>query len=64
MSFLSNFLKKYNNDYAFLHELFPEALTILQKYLLVLNNSIDRGRYKNYLNMLIEEKTNFRTNKY
>jgi len=28
------------------------------------NNSIDRGRYKNYLNMLIEEKTTFRTNKY
>jgi len=43
MSFLSNFLKKYNNDYDFFHELFPDALTLLQKSLFVLNNAIDRG---------------------
>ena len=30
------FLKKYDNDYNFFHELFPEALSLLQKSLLVL----------------------------
>ncbi len=43
MSFLSNFLKKYNNDYDFFHELFPDALTLLQKSLFVLNKAVDRG---------------------
>ena len=43
MSFLSNFLKKYNNDYDFFHELFPEALSLLQKALFVLNKAVDRG---------------------
>ena len=31
MSSLHAFLKKYDNDYNFFHELFPEALSLLQR---------------------------------
>jgi hypothetical protein len=48
MSFLHAFLKKYDNDYNFFHELFPEALSLLQKSLLVLDKAVKRGDWNEW----------------
>lgn len=43
MSFINAFQKKYKCGYVFFHQLFPNALELLQKSLLVLNKAIDKG---------------------
>ena len=43
MSFINALQKKYKCGYVFFHQLFPNALELLQKSLLVLDKAIDKG---------------------
>jgi len=43
MSFINAFQKKYKCGYVFFHQLFPNALELLQKSLPVLDKAISRG---------------------
>ena len=43
MSFINAFQKKYKCGYIFFHQLFPNALELLQKSLPVLDKAISRG---------------------